>query len=332
MSGCKAFLDAKLFGLRSLVLENDLIRTTILLDRGANFYEYILKKENHDFLFHHPRVKPRPPVLGAMAGIDNWWHGGIDEILPTAFFSTYRGDEYPIIGELWAQSYTCDLLSQSSQEVEAYLSTNTIISPFKVEKWVRLKNDESKVSVRTKITNTGYRDFHFLWGYHCTYAIDTDHRIDMPAGKMLVEDVLESRFKPGSQYDWPFATDNSGKKYDLSKILEPSALMYEYHYATELKEGWLAVTNTRKQIGLGVAFPKEILSKIHLWLNYGVWRNCYNVGLYPLTGYPATFHKAAEQGTCSRLDAGESLECEVSFVAYSGVSQVKHIGETGKVT
>jgi hypothetical protein len=332
MSNCRASLDYKLFGLRTLILENDSIRTTIMLDRGANFYEFILKKANKDLLFHHPRVKPRAPVLGALAGIDNWWYGGIDEILPTAFFSTYRGDEYPIIGELWTQTYTCDLLTQTPDEVSAYLSTNTIISPFKIEKWVTLRGDESRVTVRTKITNTGYRDFHFLWGYHCTFAVTPDHRIDMPASKMLVEDMLDSRFKAGSEYTWPTATDKNGKTYDLSKVLDSSALMYEYHYATELSDGWLAVTDTKKQTGMGVAFPKEILSKIHLWLNYGIWRNCYNVGLYPLTGYPAAFHKAAEQGTCSRLDPGQSLDCEVSFVAYSGVSQVKRIDRNGKVS
>jgi hypothetical protein len=277
-------------------------------------------------------VKPKHPVLGALAGIDNWWHGGIDEILPTAFFSTYRGDEYPIIGELWAHIYACEILEESPERVIAHLSTYTTISPFKVEKWLKLVNGESKLNIRTKITNVGYRDFHFLWGYHCTFTVNTDHRIEMPAGRMLVEDMAESRFKAGSEYNWPHATDKSGRKYDLSKVLEPSELMYEYHYATELKEGWLAVTDSKKQRGFAVTFPKETLSKTHLWLNYGIWRNCYNVGLYPLTGYPATLHKAVEQGTCSRLDAGKSLECDVNFLAYTGVSGVKHISQDGKVT
>ena len=57
LANCRISSDSQLFGLRSLVLENELIRTTILLDRGANIYECVLKSENHDFLFHHPRVK-----------------------------------------------------------------------------------------------------------------------------------------------------------------------------------------------------------------------------------------------------------------------------------
>ena len=170
-----------------------------------------------------------------------------------------------------------------------------------------------------------------LWGYHNTFAVTADHRIDMPAKKMLVEDALESRFNPGTEYNWPFAVDKSGRKMDLSKVLEPSELMYEYHYATELREGWLAVTDSRKKIGLGMSFPKEILSRIHLWLNYGIWRSCYNIGLYAMSGYPAALHRAVEQGTCSRLEAGKSLECEVGYVAYTGVSRVSHIDSNGQV-
>jgi len=331
LTNCRISSDSQLFGLRSLVLENELIRTTILLDRGANIYEYVLKSQNHDFLFHHPRVKPKPPVLGTAGGIDNWWFGGIDEILPTAFLSTYQGEEYPIIGELWSQKYSCDILRESSDEVEAYLSTHTTISPFKVEKWIKL-DGEPRLRIRTRITNTAYRDFDFLWGFHNTFTVTPNHHIELPAGKMLVEDMPESSFKPGMEYEWPFAVKKTGQKMDLSKVLEPSALMYEYHYATELKEGWFAVTDTTKKRGLGMQFPKETLSKIHLWLNYGIWRSCYNIGLYAVNGYPAALHKAAEKGTCSRLGPGKSLECEVSYTAYTGLSHVSHIDSNGKVS
>jgi len=331
LSGCRASLDFQLFGLGALILENEAIRTTILLDRGANIYEYVLKPRNHDFLFHHPRVEPKPPVLGTAAGIDNWWFGGIDEILPTAFPSTYRGEEYPVEGELWAQKYSCEILNESSDEVEAFLSTQTTISPFKIQKWVKLVGGEPRLRIRTRITNTGYRDFHFLWGYHSTFAITPDHQIDMPAGKMIIEDLVpESRFQPGTVYNWPIAIDKSGSKVDVRKTLEPSAYIDEYHYATELKKGWYAVTDSKKKMGIGMLFPKETLTTIHLWLNYGFFRGCYAAGLYAMTGYPAALHKAIEQRRCSHLDAGESLECEVSYLAYAGLAQVSDIDANGK--
>jgi len=63
-----------------------------------------------------------------------------------------------------------------------------------------------------------------------------------------------------------------------------------------------------------------------------IWRSCYNIRVYPMSGYPAALHRAVEQGACSRLDAGKMLECEVSCVAYTGVSQVSRIDSNGKVS
>ena len=313
-------------------MENDVIRTSILLDRGANIYEYVLKARNHDFLFHHPRVKPSKPVLGALQGIDNWWHGGIDEILPTILFSTYRGDEFPIIGELWAHAYSSQISTERPDEVEVYLQTDTTISPFKIEKWVSLKSDDPILRIKTRITNTGYDDFDFLWGYHSTFAVNSNCRIDIPVEKMVPEDVSFSKFKPEVEYQWPNGTDKNGRKYDLTQVLEPSTLVGEFHHSKAVKEGWAAVTNSKEQIGFGIVFPKEILTTLYLWLNYGAWRNAYNVGLYPVSGYPATLHKAAESRTCSRLDPSKSMECEVKFVCFSGLSRVSTIDVNGKVT
>ena len=109
-------------------------------------------------------------------------------------------------------------------------------------------------------------------------------------------------------------------------------MMHEFHYGRELKAGWLAVTNSKESLGFGITFPKEILNTIYFWLNYGFWRGCHNMGLYPMSGYPATLQKAAEAGTCSHLGPGESLECEVRMVAYTGLSRVTNIDSNGKVS
>lgn len=153
----------------------------------------------------------------------------------------------------------------------------------------------------------------------------------MPAGKMLVEDLVpESRFQPGTAYTWPMAIDKSGQKVDVSRPLEPSAFIDEYHYATELKEGWYAVTDSVEKNGIAMLFPRETLSSIHLWLNYGFFRGCYAVGLYAMTGYPAALNRAIGEGRCSHLDAGESLDCEVSYIAHTGLARVSHIDAHGK--
>src|SRR5207237_8910930 len=128
-----------------------------------NSYDFILKPREVDFMFHHPRVRPIQVRIGAAGA--SWWHGGADDLLPTGYSSRYRDDD-PIITELLAQKYDCEIVTQRSDEITAHLRTETIISPFTVEKWFTIRSGEPKLDVKTRFTNTGYNDFQFLWGYH----------------------------------------------------------------------------------------------------------------------------------------------------------------------
>jgi len=328
---CKASLDSNLFNLRTLTLENDKVKVSILLDRGANIYEFLLKSHNKDLVFHHPRVRPAKPILGVLGGIDNFWFGGIDEIFPTNFGSQYKADDYPIIGELWARDYDCKIVKQEPNEVTAYLRTDTIIASFTVEKWITLKAGESRLEIKTKLTNRGYVDFDFIWGYHATFPVSTNTTINLPAKQMLVEDFPNSRFKPGLVYNWPIAQTKNGEMMDMTKVPPPTAAMHEFHYGMNLSDGWLAVTDSEGKTGIGASFPKEILKNVFFWVNYGYWRGCYNVGIYPVTAYPAALHRAVEEGHTPKLKGGESFECVVSFVGYSGLESVKQIDSQGNV-
>jgi len=330
MTSCKASLDRSLFGLRTLTMENDRVRTSILLDRGANIYEFVLKSRDRDLLFHHPRMKPTRPILGVQSGIDNFWFGGIDEIFPTNFASSYKADDYPIVGELWARDYECKILKQEADEVVAYLLTDTVIASFTLEKWITVKANEPKLEIKTKLTNRGYVDFDFIWGYHATFPVNTHTWIGLPASQAIVEDFPASRFEPGLRYDWPKAKTKTGEVVDMSTVPPPSATMHEFHYGL-LNDGWLAVTDSKQKIGVGASFPKEILKYVFLWVNYGYWRGCYNVGVYPVTAYPAALDRAVREGRTPTLKGGESLECEVSFVGFTDIDRVKRIDSEGNV-
>ena len=119
---------------------------------------------------------------------------------------------------------------------------------------------------------------------------------------------------------------------DMSRVPPPSAAMHEFHYGLNLRQGWFAITDSKEKTGIGASFPKEILKNVFFWVNYGYWRGCYNVGVYPVTAYPAALHRAVEQGHTPKLKSGENLECTVSFVGYSGIESVKEIDQDGNVS
>lgn len=318
-------------GMRSLILENDDLRATVLVDYGAKIFEFRLKKADRDLLYHNPRVEIRRPVYGV--NVDNWWHGGIDECFPTGQPSVYRGEEYPYLGEVWSLPWDFKIEKNSSEEVSVHLWRPTIIAPFLVERWMTLKDHGSVVKMRHKISNLGYADFQFLWGIHPGLAINSSSRIDIPRSKVTIDESspnnrLGSR---GDSYHWPYAKTAEGRTVDMRMVLPPESKTVDMHYATDLADGWLAVTDTSAKVGFGMTFPKDIFRCIWLWLVYGGWRGLYCVAVEAWTGYPGKLQDAVKKGEHSSLKAGQSLSCETSLVGYTSFSGVDRIEPDGEV-
>jgi len=319
-------------GLRSVILENELVRATVLVDLGAKISEFIFKPSNRDFMYHHPRVECRTPVFGV--NVDNWWTGGMDEAIPSGHPCNYKGEEYPFLGEAWSLPWHYEIEKCSAQEVCLYLRRPLIISPLIIERWISLKQGETLLNFRHKITNVGLSSFEFLWGIHPGFSISPDFRIDIPADEVLIEESLPDKRLgiPGTRYTWPYAKDGEGNRIDMRKIPSFTAGTMDFHYVTDLKEGWLALTDTKTKEGVGLVFPKEIFGNIWLWLVYGGWRSMYVAAVEAWTGYPAKLSDAVKAGRYSQLKPQETLECESKLLVYTGFEEVRHIDIEGDVT
>lgn len=319
-------------GLKTVILENEVIRATILVDLGAKLHEFIYKPSNRDFMYHHPRVECRTPVFGV--NVDNWWTGGMDEAIPTGHPCVYKGEEYPFLGEVWSLAWDYEIQKQSTDEVCVYLRRPLIISPLIIERWITLHSGEAMLRFRHRITNVGNTRFEFLWGLHPGFAITPDCRIDLPAGEMLVqESTPDNRLGiAGTRYQWPFAHDLACREIDMRQIPSPDAGTMDFHYATELKDGWLAITDTRRREGVGLVFPKDIFRCAWLWLVYGGWRGIYTAAVEAWTGYPAKLSDAVAAGKYSQLAAGECLECESRLVVYTGFGEIDHLNIEGQAS
>lgn len=319
-------------GMRTLVLENDEIRATVLPEYGAKIFQFIAKKTNHDLLYHNPRVEIRTPVYGV--NVDNWWHGGIDECIPTGQASTYKGEAYPYLGEVWSLPWSYEIEKDNAEEVRVHLFRNTVISPLRVDRWVTLRAHGSILEMRHKVTNLGYTDVEFLWGIHPGLAINSSSRIDIPASKVLIDESSPNNRlgAPGSYYNWPYAKAQNGQEVDMRIVAPPESKTVDMHFATELTDGWLALTDTSANVGFGLAFPKEVFKSIWLWLVYGGWRGLYCAAIEAWTGYPGRLDLAVKNGTCTALRAGKELTCETRLIAYTGLSEVDRIAADGSVT
>jgi hypothetical protein len=162
--------------------------------------------------------------------------------------------------------------------------------------------------------------------------VNQDFRIDTPAKRVvIVYSKPEDRLgKPGSSYVWPYASTDNAKE-DMRLVKPPRSNTNDFHYATDLNEGWFAVTDRSRKEGFGMSFSPNAFRSLYMWLVYGGYRGLYFAVVEPWTGYPPSLAEAEKSGVYSELGPGEFLETDSMMLVYTGVSQVGRISNSGHV-
>jgi hypothetical protein len=314
--------------LRTLIVENALLRVVIMPELGAKIWQITYKPKGKDLLWHHPRIKPRK--LPFHAGYDDNFFGGWDELFPNDMPEELNGEPMPDHGEVWTLPWEYALERCTAAEATIHLWVETPISAHRVEKWLTLRSGEPILRFHHKVTNLGPADQPYLWKLHPAMAIDEHCRIELGAGTMYVEDFGPPRgAQTGVTYQWPCLVDAQGRQHDMRAVLSRTARVNEFQYATELPEGWCALTNLADRIGFALTFDRNIFSSCWLFATYGGWRDLYTVVLEPCTGYPVSVSEGVRRGTHRILAAGETVECDVTAIVFEGTSAadaLKHRG------
>jgi galactose mutarotase-like enzyme len=306
-------------GIPALLLENAALRVTLLPELGGHVLELVDKEADRNLLWSNPRTPPRRAPYGAH--FDDWWSGGWDEIFPTGDRARLHGELLPYMGELWSVPWTAQ--SGSAQERAWVLATGlAAMAPARFERTLELRGDEPVLRAHYRVTNLDVRPLPFLWGIHPAFAVTPAHRIDHPGRAMLVGvSSGPSMGEVGSAYAWPHQPDRSAPTggRDARRVRPASDAVFGGHWATDLPEGWLALTDTSTRRGVAIAFDCMVFPHAWLWQVYGGWRGHHHVALEPWTGHPMQLEEAQAAGRARILQPGESLETDVAFVVYSGL-------------
>lgn len=315
--------------LQVIRMENRYLRIDILPELGANIYNLIYKPADRNLLWHNPRIPPRQVPMGI--SYDDNFHGGWDELYPNDAPGEFEGEVYPDHGELWCQEWDYQISECNEKECTLYLRVHGSVTASLMEKWITLREGENLIHVRHKLTNTGIKPLQFLWKLHPALEVNSHHRIDLPAGDVEVGPGLgRTRGEVGQIYTWPFL-ERDGERHDVRRVLQPESGVAEMHFATELREGWCALTDSQSKIGFGLSFDKEIFSTVWVFMTYGGWRNLNTVIIEPCTAYPHTLSEAKTRGRLATLARQSSLETHTLAVVYEGISSVGGIDSHGAV-
>lgn len=317
-------------GLEALVLENAALRVTVVPAMGGHVAELVDREADRDLLWHNPRAVPRPAPYGAY--FDDWWSGGWDEIFPSGDRGSLHGEPLPYMGELWCVPWAASVAADASSASITASAFGTVAAS-RFERTLSLRGDEPVLRARYRIENLDVRPLPFTWGIHPAFAVDPGHRIDHPGREMLVGvSSAPALGVPGQRYRWPDLPDPTAPAglRDVSLVRGREAAVFGGHWATDLPDGWLALTDTASRRGVAIVFDRTVFPHAWLWQVYGGWRGHHHVALEAWTSHPMDLDGAMAAGRARTLAPGEVLETEVALVLHAGLDAVHGVDRTGE--
>jgi galactose mutarotase-like enzyme len=305
-------------GWRAITLESELLRVTVLPEKGADVVELVHVPTGVDILFKAPwglRPPGAPPREEAdgLEFIGNY-EGGWQELLPnTNDACTYDGVELPFHGEVALLRWDADVRS----EREVKLSVRCRSLPLALERVMRLEPGRPELVVEGNVRNDGHARVPFVWGQHLVVGppfLEAGCRLELPATRIVTaEQVWEetARLAPGQESAWPHARLRAEGTVDLRDVPGPEAGSHDDLYVGGFSEGSASVENTRLGLTFRLRWDERVYPWVVLWQPYGgavdpSLAGSYALGLEPWTSRH-NLAAAIDAGEARWLDPGESL-------------------------
>lgn len=346
--GCRVSDELTFRGLRIMTLENELIKVTVLLDKGADIYEFIYKPLDIDFMWRSPKgVRPhannfdmRPATVGPFA---DYYEGGWQECVPNGGrVCVYKGCEMGLHGEVWGIPWRHEIIEDSPSRVSVRIWCRTPRSPYRLERTMTLVSGEPVLHMDEELTNEGGETLDLMWGHHPAVGppfLDGSCVLQCGARTVVVDENVgeASKLPPGTRFPFPVGKTREGADWDISRITPPEDRVTEMTYLTDLAEPWYAITNRARKVGFGMAFDGGVFRHLWCWQNLGgetgwpFWGRCYVMAIEPFSSIPAILTNAIEAGTQLVIEPGETLRAWLRAVAYEGRESVAGIAADGTV-
>lgn len=346
--GCRFSTDYSYRGLQCLVVENELLRLTYLLDKGADLIELRYKPRDIDLMYSSPNGVTNPALFApSIASRDgsfvDLWPGGWQEVFPAGGHpAVYEGAEHGTHGEVALLRWDASVVRDEPDEVSVRLSVRTHRSPFLLQRTVTLRTGSATVHLDETVTNEGAVPLHVMWGQHPCFGapfLDENCVIEAPARTVVTPEppvFAVGRARPG-RWQWPIVPGVDGDEIDLSRVLAPSSGVHDGAYLTDFTSGWCAIVNRPLRLGVALTWPVEVFPWMWLWQVYGgqseapSYGRTYTVALEPFTSFPNDLSSAIEAGTSLLLEPGQTVPARLGVTVFEGDRHVERIDREGNV-
>jgi hypothetical protein len=309
-----------LHGHTAVWLENEHLKVTLLPGKGADIAEFFHKPSGVQFLMTTP-TGLQPPGENPPADFLDNYEGGWQVLFPNANEGCeVHGRAIPFHGEAALLPWEYEILQDDRTASEVCLRVRCKLSPFRLERRMRLESDCPRLEIREKVVNEAGEPWDFVWGQHLTLGggfLEGGCRLEVPASFLATGDQLfepaTARLAPGQNRPWPFAQGRIPEVlYDLREIPGPEEHAHDDVFLGGLERGAFTATNPRLGLRFTLEWEASIFRWVILWMPYGgadlpPLTGIYGIGIEPwVSRYP--LGQAIAQGQALTLPAGGSLE------------------------
>ncbi len=336
---------------QALVLENDWLSTTVLLDQGADIHTLIYKPQGVDVLWKPPRP-PREPGVGPAPVGDSFavwvahYRGGWQIIFPNfGPAGEYKGAPLDFHGEAARTVWQVEALGAGDEHAYVTLGVTLLRSPFRIQRRMSLKSHQPLLSIEETITNEGPEAMDCMWGHHPAFGpplVSPDSFIDTGARLIESDDdysVTGNDVPLGQTWRWPLIRNRRGDPLDLSRLPAPGSGHSRVLFLKDFEESWYALTNPTLGFGVGLVWNGDLFPYACFWQETGGVREypffgaAYVTAIEPNSSYPGHGLTAVmrETGTQLVLAPGQSRTLDLKAVLYSGSQRVTRVDPQGNV-
>lgn len=349
--GCRVNDQIIWQGYRAVLLQNQSIQIVVLIDKGTEIIQFLYKPLDIDFLWRSPNgLRPEPhfsaPTSSASSPFFDRWGGGWFEVLPNGGpASEVNGASFGFFAETVNVSWNHLILVDDPDQVSVAFWINTYRTPFLLKKALTLKGGIPALFIEEQVTNLGEEPVSFMWGHHPVVGepfLSEDCRISAPESNVQIfhdEDGPDYRMGLHQSGRWPVIKDRNDKPLDLRIVPPKSGRTMDNCYLKDFETGWIAIQNTKLDLGFGLAWDPDVFRYVWMWQalgggqGYPWYGRTYCIGIEPWTSYPCSGLEAAiDNRTARTLEPGGSLDSWLTAVAFTGQGDVNHIARDGRVT
>jgi hypothetical protein len=348
--GCRLITDGTLKGLRTVVLENQKLRVTVLIDKGTDIYEFLYKPLDLDFMWRSPMPlhNPKhfiPSSASEFGSFYDHYEGAWQEIVPSfGPPSSYKGAEYGLHGESSLLPWQFRVIEDQPERVSVDFWVRLYRSPFYIEKRLSLEANSSVLKINEFIENEATEPMAVMWGHHPALSeafLDEYCTIDHGYRKMHTQKELSferQRFAPDSVFDWPLAESLGGQIVDVSSMPPRDSNSADILYFSEPQDAWYAVTNQRLSTGFGMVWDIKAFPYLWMWqvchgsYSYPWYGRTYNMALEIVTSPPDRgIDSAVKDHTALVIPPGERITAFANAIVYAGSGRVSKLHEDGSI-